>query len=326
MCRRKAPGKTVCAFLAGSVLAAAAISTAWAVEFPPFLQAQPLPPLQPFLVEVRTHIVSDRLAQVHYTFEERQVRYHHEADGKATQTLEKIIEWYPALEEDLDYQRVVSVNGTRVPAGDLERSDRDHEKKLKEWVARVQHNGSTPGDSRRAKEAIEHVKERGVIDELFLLYDIQMLHRDVIGGRPAIVFSLAPRPGYEPKQPDVQLARHFGGRAWIDEKEHQLVRLEMEALEGVSLALGFVARLSKGSRAEFERSRFDDGTWLPVRARYDAGGRLLLVKRIELDQVSEYRNYKPRPIDGIPAIGRVPRIPFEHDLTTSLGWLAAGRQ
>ena len=325
-CIRKAPRKTGRACLAGSVLAAAAISTSWAVESPPSLQAQPLPPLQPFLAEARTHLVSDRLAQVHYTFEERQARYHHGADGKATQTLEKIIEWYPALEEDLNYQRVVSVNGTRVPAEDLERRDREYEKKIKDWAARVRRDGSSPGDRRRAKEAIEHVKERGVIDELFLLYDIQMLHRDVVGGRPAIVFSLAPRPRFEPKQPDVQLARHFGGRVWFDEQEHQLVRIEMEALEGVSLALGFVARLSKGSRAEFERRRFDDGTWLPVRDRIDAGGRLLLVKRIELDQISEYRNYKPQPIDGIPAVGPVPRISFEHDLTASFGRRAAGRQ
>ena len=278
------------------------------------------------MAEVRPRLVSDRLVQVHYTFEERQLRYHHEADGKLTQTLETISEWYPALEEDLDYQRVVSIDGKRVSAAGLEQRDREHEKKVQGWIAKVRRAGSTPADWRRAKEAIEHAKERGVIDELFLLYDIHMLHREVIGGRPTIAFSVVPRPGYEPKQPDVQMAKHFGGRAWVDEEDRQLVRIEMEALDNVSLALGFVARLNKGSRAEFDRSRSDDGTWLPARERFAATGRLLLVKSIELDQVSEYRNYKPQPIDKIPAVGGVPRIPFTENLMASFSRAVAGRQ
>lgn len=291
-------------------LAAALIMTSWAVEPQSVAQVQPLPSFQQFVSEVRPGLVSDRLAQVHYTFEERQVRYHHDANGKLTQTNETMIEWYPALDADLEYERVVSVDGKRPSAAELERHDRKHEKKVREWEARVRHAGSTPADWRRAKEAIEHAKERGVIDELFRLYDIQMLHRDVIGGRPAIVFSLAPRPAYQPRQPDAQLAKHFGGRIWIDEADHQLVRIDMEALEDVSFGLGVVARLNKGSRAEFERSRLEDGTWLPVRSRYVAGGRVLLLKRIEFDQVSEYRNYKPQSVDRIPAIAGFPKTPF----------------
>jgi hypothetical protein len=307
--------------VASLALAAALIVTSWAVESRSVAQMQPLPPFQQFVSEVRPGLVSDRLAQAHYTFEERQLHYHHDANGKLTQTIETMIEWYPALDADLEYERVVSVNGKRVSTADLERRDREHEKKVQEWEAKVRRAGSTPADWRRTREAIEHTKERGVIDELFLLYDIKMLYREVIGGRPAITFSVAPRSGYQPRQPDAQLAKHFAGRIWIDEVDHQLVRIEMEALENVSYGLGIVARLNKGSRAEFERSRLEDGTWLPVRSHIIAGGRVLLVKRIAFDQVSEYRNYKPQPIDGIPTVGGFPKTPSAYDLTASLGRL-----
>ena len=305
---RKASDQIVRRLVIGSVLTATALLASWGAESRPSLLLQPLPPLQPFLAEARARLVSDRLAQVHYTFEEKRTRYHHDAAGNVTETLEQLVETYPALEEDLDYRRVVSVNGKSVPASDLEKRDREHAKRVQDWEARVRRGGSNPADRLGARENVEHVKERAVMDELFLLFEIQMLNREVIGGRPAIAFSLAPRRGYEPRHPDVQLARHFGGRAWLDEAEHQLVRLEMEALEDVSLAAGFVARLSKGSRVELERRRFEDGTWLPVREHDHANGRLLIVKPIEFDQVSEYRNYKPQLIDRIPVVGGVPTI------------------
>jgi len=305
---RKASDQIVRRLVVGSVLTATALLTSWGAESRPSLLLQPLPPLQPFLAEARARLVSDQLLQVHYTFEERHTHYDHDAAGNATQTFEQLIEAYPALEEDLDYRRVVSVNGKSVPARDLEKRDREHAKRVQDWEARIRRDGSNPADRLRQREEIAHAKERALIDELILLYDIRMLDREVIGGRPAIAFSLAPRPGYAPKHPDVRLARHFGGRAWLDEAEHQLLRLEMEALEDVSLAAGFVAKLSKGSRMVMERRRFEDGTWLPVRTHYAASARVLLVKRIELDQVSECRNYKPQPIDRIPVVGGVPTI------------------
>ena len=325
--RRNAPHRHVRTLVAGFALAAVALLTSWTVESRPVVQPQPqpLPPFQQFVAEVRPGLLSDRLLQVHYAFEERQTRYRHDASGKVIETIDTIIEWYPALEEELDYERVVSINGKRVASADLDRRDRQHEKKVRDWAARVRRSGSTPADWRRSKEAIEHVKERGLVDELFLLYEIRMLHRELIGGRPAIAFSLVPRPGFQPRHPDAQLARHFGGRVWIDEADRQFVRLEMEALDDVSLALGFVARLNKGSRAEFDRSRSEDGTWLPSHAHFVAGGRVLLVKRIELDQVSEYRNYKPQAIDRIPFLGDVPKAESAPGLAAALRTFAVGQ-
>jgi len=305
---RKASDQIVRRLVIGSVLTATAFLTSGFTESRPPLLPQPLPPLQLFLAEARARLVSDQLLQVHYTFEERHTHYERDAAGNLTQTLEELIEAYPALEADLDYRRVVSVNGKSVPARDLEKHDREHAKRVQDWVARVQREGANPASRRLEREQIEHAKERALIDELFLLYEVRSLDREMIAGRPAIAFSLAPRQGYEPRHPDVRLAKNFGGRAWLDEAEHQLVRIEMEALQDVSLAAGFVARLSKGSRVVLERRRFEDGTWLPLRAHYVASGRLLLVKRIELDQLSEYSNYKPQPIDRIPVVGGAPPI------------------
>ena len=58
----------------------------------------------------------------------------------------------------------------------------------------------------------------------------------------------------------------FKGKAWLSESEYELVRLDVEAVDSVSIGLGLVARMHKGTTASFSRRKVDGDTWLPARA------------------------------------------------------------
>ena len=51
------------------------------------------------------------------------------------------------------------------------------------------------------------------------------------------------------------MMRNFSGRVWISESDHELARVEVEAVDNVSIGLGLLARLHKGSTLSFERRR-----------------------------------------------------------------------
>ena len=119
-----------------------------------------------------------------------------------------------------------------------------------------------------------------------------MTGREWIAGRPAIAFTLDPRPGYRPKSDEADIIRRFKGRAWVDEEDHELARLELEVIEPVSIGLGIIARLFTGSHASIERRKVDGVSWLPTRSHFVGSGRLLLVRRLDIDQLSEYGDYR----------------------------------
>src|SRR5262245_16424502 len=129
--------------------------------------AKPLPELAPFLQEVRKHLRSDRLLLSQYTYVEKNVEKQLDDKGNVKKTDTEIYEVYPSLEEGQTYSRLVEKNGKPVPAGEIEKQDRQHDKKVRERVRKLEREGVSERDKRLAKEAEEKRKEEETIDELF---------------------------------------------------------------------------------------------------------------------------------------------------------------
>jgi hypothetical protein len=68
------------------------------------------------------------------------------------------------------------------------------------------------------------------------------------------------------------------------------------------MGFGFLARFYKGSHVVFERRKVNDAVWLPSELSYSAGGRVLLVKKLRVEGVREYSDYKALGIDGLTAL------------------------
>jgi hypothetical protein len=69
------------------------------------------------------------------------------------------------------------------------------------------------------------------------------------------------------------------------------MRLEVESTGDVTFGFGILARLHKGSRMAFERRPVND-VWLPSELRYSGDGRVLLVKKLRVEEIREYSGYQ----------------------------------
>ena len=267
----------------------------------PVAQERPLPDFNTFAAEVKKHLATDEERQSGYVFNERRLEQKVNAAGRVTDESVKVYEVYPGLPGEERYRRLIEEDGRPIPADRLARQDTDRRKKAEEY-ARKQAVASE-----RQKEAREQDKARqeysAAVEDIFRIYDIQMVRREPIEGLDTILATLTPKPGARPQTDDGRIMRHFKARAWISESDYELVRVEIEAIDNLSFGLGLLARVHKGTVATYQRRKVNDETWLPLKVTWTASGRLLLLRRLRLRGVSEFSNYRRYSVDTSTTIG-----------------------
>jgi hypothetical protein len=252
---------------------------------------KPLPELSDFLKGIRANLRSDRLLLSQYTFTEKSIERKLDKKGNVKSTDEKIYEVYPSFEEGLTYRRLISKNSKDLSQEEIEKQDREHDKKVREWEQKLKREGADQRARRLAKEAEEKRKEEETIDELFQLYQIAMAAREILDENTAIVVTFTPRSDYKPRTKDGKMLAKFAGRAWFCEQDYQLIRIEVTLIDNISFGMGLLARLNKGATASFQRRKVQNEIWLPAEAHFRGEARLLLFKGLRIDAISEYSDY-----------------------------------
>ena len=91
--------------------------------------------------------------------------------------------------------------------------------------------------------------------------------------------------------------RHFTARAWVSESDYELVRVEIEAIDDVSVGLGLLARIHKGTTATYQRRKVNDEVWLPAQVTWTATARVLLLKNLRVRGIAEFSGYRKFTVD-----------------------------
>jgi hypothetical protein len=282
--RRAAARSALFLFGLGGVLALA--TPAGAADEP---SAAALPDLQVLLGEVRERLHSDDFLLDQYTFTEKQTERRLDTDGNVKKMTTSLYEVYPSPEPGRTYRKLVERDGKPLTAEELAKEDQKQEAKEARKAARLYGEDA----SRRASaESERRLKETRTIDELFRIYEFRIVGRETLDGRGAIVVTFEPRPGVETETRSGKILRKFAGRAWIDEEDRQLVRVEAELTDDLSFGFGILAKLKKGSRAQIQRRKINDEIWLPAQAHFAGNARLFIVKGLHIDTLSEYSDYK----------------------------------
>jgi hypothetical protein len=248
--------------------------------------AEPLPPLVPFIDAVRANLHSDEFLLDQYTFIEKHVERQLDGKGGVSKVKTETFEVYPSLEPGHTYRRLIEKDGKPLTPAELAKEDRKHDEKMVEI--------STPEEQakRAARRAESRRGEDSAVRQCFEIYDISMVGRETLDGRSAIVLVFRPKPGVVPTGRAGKILKTFAGRAWIDEADKQLVRVDAELVDTLSFGMGILARFQKGSRASIVRRKINDEIWLPSAARFTGSARLLLVKGIRMEATSEYSDYR----------------------------------
>jgi len=260
-----------------------------------------LPDVHAFLTQVRERLHTDEYLLDQYTFTERHTERRLDSEGKPQKVTSEIYEVYPSAEPGQTYRRLVERDGKALDARELAKEDRKQEEK-------------TALDSTRSaqlkrleKKAEARSREERAVEELFQIYDLQIVGRETLDGRRTILMTFQPRTEVEPTTKSGKILKKFAGRAWVDEEDRQLVRVEGELLDDLSFGFGILAKLKRGARAELLRRKVNDEIWLPAEARFVGHARVLLVKGVHLDTVSEYSDYKKFSVATDSSVNPQPR-------------------
>jgi hypothetical protein len=194
-----------------------------------------------------------------------------------------------------------------VPDDVLRKKDAERQREA-EVYARKLGNARERAQLDRLREKRRREEAERVAD-VFRVFESAMVGREVVDGHTTIVFSLTPRPRAEVRTREGRWLRAFKGRAWISESDYELVRLDVEAVDSISIGLGVLARMHKGTTASFRRRKVNDEAWLPAGAEYRFSARVLLLKAMREIGTVEFSNYRKFSVDtsttiDVPAASR----------------------
>jgi hypothetical protein len=260
-------------------------------------QDRPLPDQESFLREVRRHLQTDQTLQSSYSYVERRRELKLDKQGRRTVGSEKVFESYPGFPGEERWERLIEENGVPVPAKKLEEQDRERQSKAAEHARRLATNPKKE-HARQVRAYEERRREMSAaVEDVFRVYDVTMLRREAIDGHDTIAFSLRPRRDAKPQTRDGGLMRNFEVLAWVSESDHELVRLDVEAMRTVKIGLGLLARIHKGARLSFFRRKVNGEAWLPATYSYFGSARVGLIANLRREGTSEFSNYRKFSVD-----------------------------
>src|SRR6266850_1665927 len=161
------------------------------------------------------------------------------------------------------------------------------------------------------KEAkAEKAKEEGKSDEKdepgieIFLRACQFVNprRERFRGQDVLVFDFEPNPEFKAHKMVEKIVQKLAGVVWIDEKAHDVARLEAYFVGDMKIGGGLLANLQKGTSFVFEQGFVNDEVWLPTYMEGHIGVRFLLVKGIKASIVTRYWDYKKFNVETLSTI------------------------
>jgi hypothetical protein len=128
--------------------------------------------------------------------------------------------------------------------------------------------------------------------------------RERFRGQDVLVFDFEPNPEFKAHKLEEKVAQKLAGVVWIDEKAHDVARLEAYFVGDMKFAGGLLANLQKGTSFVFEQAFINNELWLPTYEEAHVGVRVLLVKGIKLNEVTRYSDYKRFNVETLATIGK----------------------
>ena len=126
--------------------------------------------------------------------------------------------------------------------------------------------------------------------------------RERFRGQDVLVFDFEPNPDFKPHNLEEKVVQKLAGVVWVDEKAHDVARLEAYFVTDVKVAGGLLANLQKGTSFIFEQAFINNEVWLPTYEEAHVGLRFLLVKGFRVNEVTRYSDYKKFHVESLATV------------------------
>lgn len=277
----------VATLLAGSAVGQqSAPGPAKAIELKPDANGvEPAQQIRELLQRAEENDLENDKRQRDYTYVERVERHKLDSDGsvKKTETwTSEILEIYgePVV-------RVTARDNTPLSPEEAKKEDN----KIQKIIDKRKNESEDDRRKRLGKAEKDREEDRKFVLEIADAFSFRLVGSEVIDGRDAWVFDGEPRPEYQPKRREAKMLSKFRGRVWIDKFDMQWVKLDMTAIDTLSIGL-FLARVHKGTHLIMDLTRVNDEVWLPKSVQLHFDARVALFKSYDDDVQQTYSDYK----------------------------------
>jgi len=128
--------------------------------------------------------------------------------------------------------------------------------------------------------------------------------RERFRGQDVLVFDFEPNPEFKAHKMVEKIVQKLAGVVWIDEKAHDVARLEAYFVGDMRFAGGLLANLEKGTSFVMEQAYVNNEVWLPTYEEAHVGVRVLLLKGIRVNAVTRYSDYKKFNVETLSTIAK----------------------
>jgi len=128
--------------------------------------------------------------------------------------------------------------------------------------------------------------------------------RERFRGQDVLVFDFEPNPEFKPHTLVEKIVQKLAGVIWVDEKAHDVARLEAYFVSDARIAGGLLASVQKGTSFVFEQAFINNEVWLPTYMEGHLGARVLLVKGFKVSFVTRYSDYKKFNVQTLSTVAK----------------------
>jgi hypothetical protein len=269
-------------------------------DFPHKSQIQ-LPDLKQLFAEIDANQKAIDKLKENYTGRRAVEETQYNSSGKVTK-LERREETFFYLDGE-DISTLVAKDGK--PLSDDEQ--RKENERVQKRIAK--HQEEKVHQEKKEEKAREEGKDDKESDdpgiEIFLrACQFVNPRRERFRGQDVLVFDFEGNPEYKPKKLAERVVQQLAGVVWVDEKAHDVVRLEAYFVKDVHFGGGLLANLQKGTSFVFEQAFLNNEVWLPTYEEAHIGARVLLVKGFKVNEVTRYSDYQRFNIETLSTINK----------------------
>jgi len=127
--------------------------------------------------------------------------------------------------------------------------------------------------------------------------------RERFRGQDVLVFDFEGNPEYKPRNMEEKIVQKLAGVVWVDERAHDVARLEAYFAGDAKIVGGLLATVQKGTGFVMEQQFMNNEVWLPTYEEAHGGVRVFMVKGFRIDGVTRYSDYKKYHVEASSVVG-----------------------
>src|SRR5579859_2080 len=183
--------------------------------------------------------------------------------------------------------RLVAMNGKPLPADQMRKEDIHLQKLATAPETRNKHRKEQLEDEERTSKML-----KAMPDAFIFQYDGK---EDSPQYGTLVRLQFKPNPNFNPPSRETQIYRGMEGTMLIDAAEKRLVKIDAHLTQEVTFGWGIFGHLDKGGAFAVEQSKISPHRWETTKLEMKFTGRVLLFKKLNVDEKEITGNFRPAP-------------------------------